>query len=132
VNEAVSIRGVSVGRGLLIYDGDCGFCSRTAAWIRQRLPRGYEVQASQRIGDLDSFKLSRRHVHEAAYWIDPDGRQHRAHLAIVRALESSGGLLGLVAKLGRIWPFEPVAERLYLLIARNRHRFPGASDHCRI
>jgi predicted DCC family thiol-disulfide oxidoreductase YuxK len=122
---------MGVRSGLLIYDGDCGFCSRTAAWLRRRLPHGYEVQASQRI-DLGSFKLSRREVHEAAYWIDPDGRQYRAHLAIVRALESSGGILGFVATLGRIWPFEPIAERLYFLIARNRHRFPGASDHCRI
>jgi predicted DCC family thiol-disulfide oxidoreductase YuxK len=132
VNKATSTRGTSVGSGLLIYDGDCGFCSRTAAWLRRRLPRGYEVQASQRIEDLYAFKLTRREVHEAAYWIDPDGRQHRAHLAIIRALESSRGLLGFVAKLGRIWPFEPVAERLYFVIARNRHRFPGAADHCRI
>ena len=132
MSEAVSTRGTSIGRGLLIYDGDCGFCSRTAAWIRRRLPRGYEVQASQRIEHLDAFRLSRRAVHEAAYWIDPDGRQHRAHLAIVRALEESGGILGFLATLGRVWPFELVAERLYFLIARNRHLFPGASDHCRV
>ena len=132
MNEAVSTRGTSVARGMLIYDGDCGFCSRTAAWIRRRLPLGYEVRASQRIEDLDAFELTRREVHEAAYWIDPDGQQHRAHLAIVRALESSGGILGSLATIGRVWPFEPVAERLYFLIARNRHRFPGATDHCRI
>ena len=132
MNEAVWTRGTSVDRGLLIYDGDCGFCSRTAAWIRRRLPRGYQVQASQRIENLDSFKLNRRQVHEAAYWIDPDGRHHRAHLAIVRALESSGGLMGSVARLGRVWPFEPLVAWLYDVIARNRHRFPGAADHCRI
>ena len=126
------MHGVSVDRGLLIYDGDCGFCSRTAAWLRRRLPRGYEVRASQRIEDLDSFNLSRREVHDAAYWIDPDGRQHRGHLAIVRALESSGGVLGPVARLGRVWPFEPLAAWLYDVIARNRHRFPGAADHCQI
>ena len=124
--------GVSVGRGLLMYDGDCGFCSRTAAWLRRRLGPGFEVTASQRIQDLDAFDLSRRDVHEAAYWIDPNGRRYRAHLAIVRALESSGGVLGYLATIGRIWPFEPLAERLYFLIARNRHRFPGAADHCRI
>ena len=132
MNEAVPRRGTSIGRGLLISDGDCGLCSRTAAWIRHRLPRGYEVRASQGIADLDAFRLSRQEVHEAAYWIDPDGRQHRAHLAIVRALESSGGALGFVARLARVWPFEPLAGWLYFLIARNRHRFPGGADHCRI
>lgn len=131
-DRAASSARTEVGRGLLIYDGDCGFCTRTAAWLKRRLPRGHEVRASQRIADLDTFGLSRREVHEAAFWIDPDGRQYRAHLAIVRALESSGRVLGFVARLGRIWPFEPIAERLYFVIARNRHRFPGAADHCRI
>ncbi len=121
----------TIKRGLLIYDGDCGLCSRTAAWIRTRLGPGYEITASQRIKNLEvRFGLTRREVHEAAYWIDPDGTAHRAHRAIVRALEESGGILGFVAKIGRIWPFEPVAQWLYFLIARNRHRFPGASDRC--
>ena len=129
--DAVPARAeTGVGRGLLIYDGDCGLCSRTAAWIRRRLGRGYEVVASQRIPNLERFGLTRRGVHEAAYWIDPDGTRHRAHRAMVRALEESGGILGFVAKIGRIWPFEPVAQWLYFLIARNRHRFPGASDRC--
>ena len=131
MSQAASIR-TDIGRGLLIYDGDCGLCSRTAAWIRRRLRRGYEVMASQRIPDLDRFGLTRREVHEAAYWIDPDGTRHGAHRAIVRALEESGGVLGFVAKIGRIWPVEPVAQWLYFLIARNRHRFPGAADHCRL
>ncbi len=131
MSQAALLR-TDVGRGMLIYDGDCGFCSRTAAWLRRRLPRGYEIRASQRIENLGAFKLSRREVHEAAFWIDPDGRRHRAHLAIVRALESSGGFLGSFARLGRVWPFEPIAEWLYFVIARNRHRLPGAADHCRI
>ena len=121
-----------VGSGLLIYDGDCGLCSRTAAWLRRRLPARYRVEASQRMPDLDVFSLTRREVHEAAYWVDPDGTTHRAHRAIKRALQASGGMLGWLAGLMGLWPIEPVAERVYFLIARNRHRFPGSSDSCRV
>lgn len=121
-----------MGQGLLIYDGDCGFCTRTAAWLRRRLPKGYEVQASQRLADLEELGLDRRRVHEAAYWIDPDGRRHRGHRAIIRALESSRGVLGLLSKAAGAWPLDSLASWVYAVVARNRHRFPGATDHCHL
>ena len=128
----VSRAGTRIDRGLLIYDGECGFCSRTAAWLRRRMPEGFEIQPSQRIEHLDELGLDRVEVHEAAYWIDPDGRKHRGHLAIIRALEASGGVLGFVSRTGKVWPVEPLASWLYDVVARNRHRLPGASDHCHL
>jgi predicted DCC family thiol-disulfide oxidoreductase YuxK len=120
-----------IGKGLLIYDGDCGLCSRTAAWLKRRLPAGYEVQPSQRL-ELEAFDLTRPEVHEHAYWIDPDRTQHRGHRAIARALEASGGTLGFLAPAMRVWPISPLAAWIYHLVARNRHHFPGASDRCRL
>lgn len=121
-----------VGSGLLIYDGDCGFCTRTAAWLRRRLPPGYSVEASQRVSDLEAFGLSRREVHEAAYWIDPGGRKLRGHRAIIRAVESSRGALGSLSKAAKVWPIDPLASWVYEVVARNRHRLPGATDHCHL
>ncbi len=120
-----------IGRGLLIYDGDCGFCTRTAAWIRRRLPAGYEVQASQRLADLERLGLTRAQVHDAAYWIDPDGTRHPAHLAIARSLEAAGGVLRLAGRVMTVWPIERLAGWVYRVIARNRHRLPGSTDHCK-
>jgi predicted DCC family thiol-disulfide oxidoreductase YuxK len=122
----------NVGRGLLIYDGDCGFCTRTAAWLRRRLPKGFEIQPSRRLYNLEELGLDRMKVHEAAYWVDPDGRKHRGHRAIIRAIESSGGVLGPISKIAKVWPIDLLASRIYGVIARNRHRFPGATDHCHL
>jgi predicted DCC family thiol-disulfide oxidoreductase YuxK len=122
--------GTDIGRGLLIYDGDCGFCTRTAAWLRRRLPAGYEIQASQRLPDLEALGLDKRKVHEAAYWIDPGGRRHRGHRAVLRAVEESGGVLGSLAPLASVWPLDLLASWVYGAVARNRHRFPGGADSC--
>ena len=121
-----------IGRGLLIYDEDCGFCTRTAAWLRRRLPKGYEIRPSQRLTNLEELGLDRMKVHEAAYWIEPDGRRHRGHRAIIRAVESSGGVLGPLTKAAKVWPLDPLASWVYGVIARNRHRLPGATDHCQL
>jgi hypothetical protein len=76
--------------------------------------------------------LNQKQVHEAAYWVDPDRTKHRGHRAILRAVESSRGTLGPLAKVARAWPIDPLASWVYGVIARNRHHLPGASDHCHI
>lgn len=84
------------------------------------------------MNDLEAFGLSRREVHEAAYWIDPGGRKHRGHRAIIRAVESSRGALGSLSKVAKVWPIDPLASWVYGVVARNRHRLPGATDHCHL
>lgn len=121
---------IEIGKGVLIYDGDCGFCTRTAAWLRRRLPPGYETRPSQRLPNLEELGLDRRKVHEAAYWIDPNGRKHRGHRAIMRAVESSGGMLGPLSRLMKVWPFDPLASWVYGIVARHRHLLPGGTDSC--
>jgi predicted DCC family thiol-disulfide oxidoreductase YuxK len=121
-----------VGKGLLIYDGDCGFCTRTAGWLRRRLPTGYRIEASQKLPNLEELGLDRKQVHEAAYWIDPDGTTHRGHRAIVRAVSASRGALGSMAGLITAWPFDPIAAGVYSLVARHRHLLPGGTDDCKI
>jgi predicted DCC family thiol-disulfide oxidoreductase YuxK len=120
----------AVGKGLLIYDGDCGFCTRTAAWLRRRLPSGFQVEASQNMPNLEELGLDRKQVHEAAYWIDPDGTAHRGHRAILRAVTASRGAFGSMAGIMKVWPFDPIAAGVYSVIARHRHLLSGRTDHC--
>ena len=118
-------------KGLLIYDGECGFCTRTAEWLRKRLARDYGVRPWQGIEDLRALGLDEAKVQENAYWVDQHGRRHRGHLAVIAALEASGGLLGSLSRAGRTRPLEPLAAWIYKVVARNRRRLPGATTHCR-
>ncbi|RMH78140.1 MAG: DUF393 domain-containing protein, partial [Actinomyces sp.] len=83
---------------MLVYDGDCGFCTASAHWIARRLPAGTPVVAAAD-ADLDGLGLSDHDVATAAWWIDPDGGRHRGHRAIARALVAAGGLWTLVGRM---------------------------------
>ena len=116
---------------MLIFDGDCGFCTTSAAWIERRLPADIRV-APWQILDLDEFGLTETDVTTAAYWIDNRGSAHRGHRAVGRALIAAGGLWGIVGRIIITPPVSWLAAPVYSLVARYRHRMPGASDACRV
>ncbi len=116
---------------MLVFDGDCAFCTSSAAWIERRLPADVRV-APWQILDLDELGLTEADVTTAAYWIDSDGAAHRGHLAIGRSLIAAGGAWALVGRLIVVPPVSWLAAPVYRLIARYRHRMPGATDACRV
>jgi len=114
---------------MLIYDGECGFCKRSARWIEQRLPAGTPVVPWQSL-DLDAVGLTRAQVESAAWWLDRRGGPHGGHLAIGRALVAARGGWPVVGALILVPPFRWLAAPAYRWVANNRHRMPGATDAC--
>ena len=117
---------------MLVFDGDCAFCTSSAHWIQARLPDSIEVVPWQRI-DLEALHLSEADVTTAAYWIDPDGTRHRGHRSIAHALMASTSAAWRTA--GRILLIPPIswiAAGVYSVIARNRDRMPGGTPACAI
>lgn len=120
-----------MARELLIYDGDCGFCTESAAWCRARFRRPVDVQPWQAL-DLAAFGLTEHDVTTAAYWIDEDGRAHRGHEAAGHALKAMRGLWPRLGQVVLLPPVRPLARGVYALVARNRQRLPGSTDACRL
>jgi predicted DCC family thiol-disulfide oxidoreductase YuxK len=118
--------------GLLLFDGDCGFCTSVARWARRRLPKGVAVTPWQFVPDLGRLGLTVEDVSTAAYWIDGRGRGHRGHLAFADAFRAMGGGWRPVGAAMRIPPVSWLAAIVYDVIARNRHRLPGATPACRL
>jgi predicted DCC family thiol-disulfide oxidoreductase YuxK len=118
----------------LIYDGDCGFCIRSAQWIGSKWPPGPQVVAWQSLDDpaLLAVGLNQQDVTEAAWWIDEDGRLSRGHRAVGKALLRADGAYALIGRLLLAPPFSWTAALAYRLIARFRHRLPGGTPACRI
>jgi len=113
---------------VLIFDGDCGFCTASARWIEER---GAPVAAWQTL-ELDEYPLTVAEVDQAAWWIDASGERRRGHLAIGHALIAAGGAWRLIGVLLLNPPVSWLARPVYSLIARNRHKLPGATDACRV
>jgi predicted DCC family thiol-disulfide oxidoreductase YuxK len=112
----------------LIYDADCGFCTRSAKW----LAKGGRVNIKpwQAIRDLEAIGLTEEMVESSAYWADGDEVQAAAEAAIAQALIARGGIWIAAGKF--ILAVKPVAAPVYKLIAKNRHAMPGGTDACRL
>ena len=115
-------------KNVLIFDGDCGFCTASARWIEAR---GAPVEALQTL-ELEELALTVAEVNAAAWWIDETGQQHRGHLAIGHALQTAGGGWGFVGAALVRPPVSWLAKPVYALVARNRHKLPGATDACEL
>ena len=118
---------------LLVYDGECSFCSAAACWIASRWNGAAAAVAWQQLdsGQLAALGLTQSDVRQAAWWIDAAGRRSRSHLAIAGALRSARGWPALAGLLLLVPPVRWLAALSYPLIARWRHRLPGGTAACR-
>ena len=114
---------------LLVYDGHCGFCVRSARWIESRLPADARVEPWQSL-ELEELGLSRPDVQAAVWWIDDrdhSPRRSRGAEAIGRALAEAGGSWAMVGRLIVRPPLIWLARPAYALVAANRHRLRGGA-----
>jgi predicted DCC family thiol-disulfide oxidoreductase YuxK len=105
-----------MSRPLLIFDGDCRFCTACATWAQRRL-RDADVVPGQRV-DVAAYGLTAKDVSAAAWWVDDRRRVYRGHRAIGKALQACGGWWRAVSWLCLTPPFSWVAWAVYGLVAR--------------
>ena len=108
--------------GVLVYDGDCGFCTGAADFVGGRRFAWQELGAE----GLARLGLTVAEARDAAWWVDETGR-YRGHLAIGHALSRR-------SPLGRVLLVPPLSwagTAVYPLVARWRHRLPGGTPACR-
>ena len=114
----------------LIYDADCGFCTRSAKW----LARGGNVNIKpwQGIRDLEAIGLTEEMVETAAYWADGGSVKAGAESAIAHALMAKGKGWGIAGRIILLPGIRHAAAPVYKVIAKNRHAMPGGTDACRL
>lgn len=117
---------------MLIFDGDCGFCTASARWIERRLSPGHPVVAWQTLDTLEPFHLTTHDVETAAWWIDVTGTAHGGARAIARSLIACEGAWPWVGRLLLVPPVSWLAAVVYRQVARHRHRLPGATEACAV
>lgn len=116
---------------VVIYDGACAVCTRTVNRLREwdRDAR-FEMVPYQADGVRERFpEITAEEFERSVQLIGPEGRfQGAAAVERILALVPRGRPL---AWLFRIPLVRPIAERVYRLFARNRHRF-GCGEHCAV
>lgn len=115
---------------LLIFDGDCGFCTTAVAWAERSLPSPPSTIPHQ-WADLAALGLTRVDAADRLWLVTSDAR-YGGHLAVSTlfrhqpdfAMRFQGWLIATP-------PFSLVAAITYRLVARYRHRLPGGTPACR-
>jgi predicted DCC family thiol-disulfide oxidoreductase YuxK len=115
-------------RPVLLFDGDCGFCTRSAGWL-SRLGIGAEVIAWQ-LADIEQYGISAEQAMTAVQWVGVDGTVRHGHEAIAAASSQGGFALRVLGKLMVLPGINAVSALTYRLVARYRYRLPGGTHAC--
>lgn len=114
---------------LLVFDGDCAFCTTSVNALERILP-AFPPKSPWQWLDLDELGLTVDDVTNYAWVVTPT-HQYAGHLALsalLRAQKRAGWrFLGhLIATPPISW----IAALAYRAIAANRHRLPGGTPAC--
>lgn len=116
-------------RPVLVYDGDCGICTKCVQFVYKHLSSDLDVVAWQH-ADLSSLRLTQAECENAVQWVEPDGSISAGHLAVSKLLKDSGALWWPLGAIMAIPPFSLVAKLIYRWVANNRDKLPGGTPAC--
>lgn len=116
-------------RPLLLFDGDCGFCTSASA-VAERLARGRVDVVPWQSADLDAVGLTPQECDAALQWVDERGPRAGAQ-AVAALLVARGGPLALPGRVLQLPGVRRVAAAVYEAVSRNRQRLPGGTPACR-
>ncbi|MDA2808268.1 thiol-disulfide oxidoreductase DCC family protein [Nocardiopsis suaedae] len=114
---------------VLIYDGDCGFCTAAARLAADRIAPGLRIVESHRAGLPSGLRARAR---DEVLLAHPDGRRVWGGADAVAVLLTTGPRPGLrpVGALMRLPGLRGLSGLAYRWVARNRHRMPGGTAAC--
>ena len=122
-------QGTPVPRPALVYDGDCGFCTRSAALARRVLPADCAVVPWQG-ADLAAVGTTAERARREALWVPRTGEVVGGARAVAAALREAGSGWALLGRLLQLPPIGPLADAVYRVVAANRMRLPGGTAAC--
>ena len=114
----------------MVYDADCGFCTRSAEFLGRR--SDCAVRPWQSL-DLAAAGLTEQDVSTAAYWLEDGRTPRRGARAVAAGLRSCRGVgYRVLGRMIDLRPVRPLAATGYGLVAKYRYKLPGGSNACRM
>jgi predicted DCC family thiol-disulfide oxidoreductase YuxK len=116
---------------ILVFDGDCGFCTTSVRWAERWCRPAARFVPWQQL-DLDAHGLTRDEVTRAVQWL-PAAREAPVRSgagAVARTLLRSRWPWRPLGLLMLLPPVSWVASVVYVIVAANRYRLPGGTPAC--
>jgi predicted DCC family thiol-disulfide oxidoreductase YuxK len=117
-------------RPVLLFDGDCAFCTSCARLVEKRIRPGAAIVAWQ-LADLAELGVTEGQATDALQWVEADGTVRSGHEAVAAVLTHAGPISRPLGRFLLLPGVSWVAAKAYTLIAANRHRLPGGTPACR-
>ncbi|MEO3754128.1 DUF393 domain-containing protein [Streptomyces sp. B6B3] len=114
---------------VLVYDGDCGFCTTSVAFAEKRIRPRCAVTPWQ-FAELDTLGVTQRRAEHEVLWVTPHGSVYGGAQAVAKLLLSARGGWPVLGAVLRLPPTRWIAHGLYRIIATNRNRMPGGTAAC--
>ncbi|UGQ10645.1 DUF393 domain-containing protein [Yinghuangia sp. ASG 101] len=116
-------------RPVLVFDGDCGFCTKSVELVERRIDPDVEITAWQ-FADLDELGVTRERAMHEVLLVTPTGEVHGGAKAFAKLLAYRRGVWSVPGAVLQIPPVDVIAAWVYRLIADNRYRLPGGTPAC--
>ncbi|GAA2485839.1 hypothetical protein GCM10010406_22550 [Streptomyces thermolineatus] len=116
-------------RPVLVYDGDCSFCTSSVRFAEQRVRPRCEVVPRQ-FADLAALGVTQERAEHELLWVTPVGKVYGGAQAVAKLLLSAGSGWAVLGALLALPPVRRPAHVLYRLVADNRERMPGGTAAC--
>ena len=119
-------RPAQLSRPTMLYDGACGFCTRTVELALDRLPDRVTWVPYQSV-DLAAYGVSEAEASRSVHLVDPSGRIEHGSAAMARVLVLSGGLWSVLGRVLLAPPVSLLAEGVCRVVTVVRGRLPGTT-----
>lgn len=117
-------------RPVLLYDGDCAFCTKCARAL-DRIGPDAEIAAWQ-LTDLAQLGVTAERAADAVQLVQIDGTVRSGHEAIAAVLRTAGRPWRIVGRAVLLPGISWLAAKVYRLVANNRYRLPGGTPACAV
>jgi predicted DCC family thiol-disulfide oxidoreductase YuxK len=114
---------------VLLFDGDCAFCTSTVNWMKRHIRRLDETVPYQ-FADLDDLGVTAEQCEQAVQWVGADRTVLSAHLAAAQILVDAGKGWAVIGRVMRAPGARSISGIAYRWVSRNRYRLPGGTPAC--
>ena len=119
-------------RPVLVFDGDCAFCTTCARFLERRVVRdGSTSLAPWQHLDLDKLGLTQDQCMAAVQWVGEHGQVAQGHAAIAATLRAGHRVWRPMGVLLVAPGFSWLAAKVYGWVAAHRYQMPGGTPACR-
>jgi predicted DCC family thiol-disulfide oxidoreductase YuxK len=114
----------------LVYDGDCGFCTRSVRLV-ERLPVRVRVVPWQD-ADLSALRTTEDRARHEVLWVPMRGRVRGGAAAVAQLLKHCRAPWPVLGWLMDLPLLRGLAELVYRWVADHRSRLPGTTPACQL